>query len=106
MKELDVKKLSFVSGGIWCSQDGHHCTNCANKIWIAGNDCSILVNSIKINSAQFDYGSLAMTVAGSWVAFVASSAATYTFGFGVIASGGVGLACGIVIGTAYLLSQK
>ena len=47
-----------------------------------------------------------MGAAASWVGFVGGTAASYAFGFGTLASGGIGLALGLAIGAGYAASHQ
>jgi hypothetical protein len=105
MRDLKLREIKNVNGGAWCTWNGYPGNGAANQIWIEGDDCSVLKQSIQIDRGSFDVSGMIMTAAFAWSGFVVSYTAATVFGLGAIASGGVCLIFGLALGAGYAATQ-
>ncbi len=105
MRTLRDNENSLVAGGIWCTYDGHSCSGCANMIQIDGDDCSIIKGQLSVDTGHFDTSSVVIGLAAAWVGLVVTYGAVAAFGFGAVATGGIGLVFGTAIAVGYAASH-
>ena len=48
---LNESDLRLIAGGIWCTYEGKPCSDCANLIEVAGNDCSVIIGQQHVQKA-------------------------------------------------------
>lgn len=106
MRSLELNETKNISGGAWCTYHGYPGNGAGNQIWIEGDDCSVLRESIQINRGGFDVSGLIMGVGFIWSGAIIGYAATTVFGFGAIASGGIGIAFGLALATGYAATHR
>lgn len=98
--------MKSVNGGTWCTWNGYPGNGAANQVWIEGDDCSVLSQSIQVDRGSFDVSGMTMNAAFVWSGAVVTYAAATAFGLGAIASGGVGLIFGLAVGAAYATTHR
>lgn len=87
--------LNKVYGGIWCSYEGKPCSNCANKIWVDSDDCSVINQVSEVPLVGAMYGGL---ITG----FLGGARIACNLGLAANPLLALGFAASIAIGTAGL----